>query len=271
MSRKVKIIALQFAPVAGNKEQNLNKVADMIEKNSCQSPDLVVLPEVFNSSVIHEYFHPLSEQIPDGQTSDFISSLAVKYKTNIVAGSFIEKCNDGKYRNTSVVFNRSGKIIGKYSKIHMFSYFGSKEGDYISTGNSAMVVDTDFGKIGLSICYDLRFPELFRSLTYAGAEIIVCPAAWPDERLEHWTTLNKARAIENLVFMISANQCGKYAIKRKNAGNSMIINPWGEILASAGSEEDSIYAEIDLDNVHKIREEFPVLNDRNLDAYTEIK
>lgn len=270
MTRKINVIAVQIAPVPGNKEQNLKKVADIIQNSSCKNPDLIVLPEVFNSSVIHEYFHPLAERIPDGRTSEFIADLAVKYNTNIIAGSFVEKCNDEKYRNTSAVFDRSGKIIGKYSKIHMFSYYGSDEGKYISTGDSAILVETDFGKIGLSICYDLRFPELYRSLTYAGAELIVCPAAWPTTRLEHWITLNKARAIENLVFMVSANQCGKYAINRTNAGNSMIISPWGEIISSAGLEECSIFAEIDLDEVKKRREEFPVLNDRNLEAYKNV-
>lgn len=270
MPRKVKIMGVQFTPEPGNKEANLNKVKQLIEENIWYKPDLIVLPEVFNSSVVHKFFQPLSESIPGGVTTDFFSGLASKYKTNIVAGSFIEHCDDEKCRNTSVVFNRNGDIVGKYSKIHMFSYFGSKECEYVSTGDSAVIVETDFGKVGLSICYDLRFPELYRTMAYGGAELIVCPAAWPYPRLDHWLTLNKARAVENLLFMVSVNQCGKYDFGRTNLGHSMVVNPWGEIIASAGSDEAVMMTEIDLHAVKKIRDEFPVLNDRNLKAYNNL-
>jgi predicted amidohydrolase len=271
MSRKVRILGVQFTPEPGNKEAKLNKVKDLIEENIWYKPDLIVLPEVFNSSVMHKYFQPLAESIPGGLTTDFFSDLASKYSVNIVAGSFVEKCEDEKYRNTSAVFDRNGKITGKYSKIHMFSYFGSEESRYISPGDSSVTVKTDFGKIGLSICYDLRFPELYRAMTYAGAELIVCPAAWPYPRLDHWLTLNKARAVENLIFMVSVNQCGKYEFGRINVGHSMVINPWGEVVASAGSNEGVILTEIDLDMVKKIRDEFPALNDRKLKAYDHSK
>jgi predicted amidohydrolase len=271
MPRKVRILGVQFSPEPGDKEANLDKVKNLIEENIWYKPDLIVLPEVFNSSVVHKYFQPLAENIPDGITSELFSDLSSRYSTNIVSGSFIEKCPDGKFRNTSVVFDRNGKIIGKYSKLHMFSYFGSKEGKYVTTGDSVAVVQTDFGKIGLSICYDLRFPELYRAMTYAGAELIVCPAAWPYPRIDHWLTLNKARAIENLAFMVSVNQCGKYEFGRANLGHSMVINPWGEVIASAGSDEGVMMTEIDIDMARQIRKEFPALNDRNLTAYGNLK
>ena len=152
----------------------------------------------------------------------------------------------------------------------MFSYYGSKEKEYINSGDSAVVVNTDIGKIGLSICYDIRFPELFRALTYAGAEIIVCPAAWPYPRLEHWMTLNKARAIENQVYFISVNQVGKVTHSRANLGHSMIIDPWGDIISSSGSNEGIMTAEIDLNNIDRLRKEFPVLNDKNNKAYENL-
>ena len=267
MARKVRILGVQTNPEVGNKVVNLDKVKTLVEENSWFKPDLVVLSEVFNCGVGHEYFHSLAEEIPNGATTEFLSALAKKISTNIVGGSYIEKCPDGKYRNASVIFDRAGNIIGKYHKIHMFSYYGSKEKNYITSGSSCHVINTDIGKIGLSICYDIRFPELYRSLTFAGAEIIVCPAAWPYPRLEHWMTLNKARAIENLVYFVSVNQVGKVTHSRSNLGHSMIISPWGEVIASVGSYEGVMMAEIDLDLINKIRDEFPVLNDRNLDAY----
>ena len=271
MTKKVRVLGIQITPEIGNKEANLNKVENFIEQNSWFKPDLVILPEVFNCGIGQgKLLQKLAEPVSGGPTTELMSFLSAKYKTNILAGSYIEEGSDGKFRNTSAIFDRSGNIVGKYHKIHMFSYYGSQEGDFITPGNSSVVVDTDIGKIGLSVCYDLRFPELYRALTYSGAEIIVCPAAWPYPRLEHWITLNKARAIENQVYFISVNQVGKTNGARVNLGHSMIINPWGDTIASTGSEEAVMMAEIDLDMVRKLREEFPVLNDRNLNAYESL-
>lgn len=266
MSRKVKILGIQINSVINDKVANYQKVSKLLREYSWFEPDLVVLPEVFNTGVDHKRFQELAEPVPD-QTTMFLSGFAEQFKTNIIGGSFIEKCNDGKYRNTTVAFDRTGQIIGKYSKIHMFSHLGGQEGEYITSGNKPVVIETDFGKIGLSICYDLRFPELYRALVDKGAELIVCAAAWPYPRHEHWVTLNKARAIENLCYMVSVNQTGKVTLSRNNIGQSMIVNPWGEIVASAGSDEGVVLSEIDLDKVKNIRDEFPVLNDRNPDAY----
>ncbi len=289
--KKAKVIGIQIQPEIGNKQTNLDKVQKLIEENAWFKPDLIVLPEVFNSGVDHKSLQKCAEKIPEGQTTEFFSKIAKKYQTNIVAGSFIEKCEDSNpsyknelcltdrrsrspgdtpappYKNTSVVFNRNGEILGKYQKIHMFNYYGSNEGDYVSSGDKAVVVKTDIGKIGLSICYDLRFPELYRTLTYAGAEIIVCVAAWPYPRLDHWITLSKARAVENTAYIVAVNQCGRVNPKRQNLGMSMLINPWGEITASAGGDEGVFLGEIDFKYLKKIREEFPVLNDRNLHSY----
>lgn len=264
---KARVLGIQIQPEIGNKQSNLDKVERFIEENSWYKPDLVVLPEVFNSGVDHKFLHKLAENVPEGETTEFFSKIAKKYETNIIAGSFIEKDENGSYKNTSVVFNRKGDILAKYQKIHMFNYYGSNEGEYVDSGNKAVVVETDIGKIGLSICYDLRFPELYRALTYAGAEIIACVAAWPYPRLDHWLTLNKARAVENTVYMLAVNQTGRVNPKRQNLGMSMLINPWGDVISSAGSDEGVMFGEIDFEYLKKIRQEFPVLNDRNLDAY----
>ena len=266
---KARIIGIQIQPEIGNKQANLDKVQKLIEENAWYKPDLIVLPEVFNSGVDHKYLHKLAEKIPEGETTEFFSKIAKKYETNIIAGSFIEKCEGEitEYKNTSVIFSRKGEILGKYQKIHMFNYYGSNEGEYISSGDKAVVIQTDVGKIGLSICYDLRFPELYRALVYAGAEIITCVAAWPYPRLDHWLTLNKARAVENTVYVVAVNQCGRVNPKRQNLGMSMLINPWGDVTSSAGGDEGVMFGEIDFDYLHKIREEFPVLVDRNLEAY----
>lgn len=270
MTRKARVLGVQFTPEIGNKEANLKKAENFIEKNIWFKPDLIVLPEVFNTGCGHGRIEHLAEEIPGGETFKFFSNLASKYKSNIVAGSFTERCPDRKFRNTSLVFDRSGNMIGKYQKIHMFSYYGCDEGKYMTPGDSISVVETDIGKIGLSICYDLRFPELFRSLAYSGAEIIVCPAAWSYPRIEHWQTLTRARAIENQAYFIAVNQVGKTNTDRINFGYSAVINPWGDVIACAGGNEGVMMVEIDLDAAKKLREEFCVLNDRNLAAYENL-
>lgn len=266
MSKKIKILGLQINPVIGEKVANYQKISKLLNEYSWYKPDLVILPEVFNTGIDHKLFQKLAEPIPDSTTM-FLSGFAEKFNTNIVGGSIIEKTPNGEFKNTSLIFDRKGHIIGKYQKIHMFSHCGSAEGEYVSSGDKTVVVNTDIGKIGLSICYDLRFPELYRSLMKKGAEIIVCPAAWPYPRLEHWQTLNKSRALENLCYLVSVNQCGKVTMSRTNLGQSMIVNPWGEVIANAGSEEGVLLSEIDLEEVQKIRQQNPFLEDITPEAY----
>jgi predicted amidohydrolase len=266
MSRKIKILGIQINPEIGNKIANYQKISGFLKQYEWFKPDIVVLPELFTTGIDHKAFQGNAEAIPEATTM-FLSGFAEKYKTYIVGGSFVEKTHTGEYKNTSLVFDKTGGIIGKYQKIHMFSHCGSSEGKYLSSGDKAVVVDTEFGKIGLSICYDLRFPELYRSLMNKGAELICCPSAWPYPRLEHWMTLNKARALENLCFLVSVNQCGKVTPGTTNLGHSMVVNPWGEVIASVGSEEGVFMTEIDLDDVKKTREKNPFLDDINPKAY----
>jgi len=271
MTNKAKILGIQMQPVMGDKAANLEKARSLIESHAWFQPDLIVLPEVFNAGVDHNKLRELAEEIPGGETTDLMMNLAKKHSANIVAGSYVEKLPDGDYKNVSAVINRQGEIIGKYEKIHLFNHHGSDESNHVSAGNKAVIVETDIGKIGLSICYDVRFPELYRSLTYAGAEIITNVAAFPYPKYDHWITLNKARAIENMTYLITVNQCGKVNIKRQNLGMSMVINPWGDVIASAGTDEGVMMTEIDLDYLRKTREEFNVLKDRIPAAYLNPK
>lgn len=268
MNNKAKVLGIQIQPVMGDKAANLDKVRKFADEYAWCKPDLIVLPEVFNIGVDHKELRKLAEPIPDGITTQTMIELAKKYNTNVIAGSYVELLPDGDYKNACVVINRQGEIIGKYYKVHLFNYHGSEESKYVSAGDKAVIVQTDIGKIGLTICYDIRFPELFRALNEGGAEIITNVAAFPYPKYDHWVTLNKARAIENLVYFISVNQCGRVDIKRQNLGMSMVINPWGDVIASAGTNEGVMMAEIDLDALRKTREEFSVLKDRVPAAYS---
>lgn len=268
MTTRPKILGIQTEPIIGKKQANLDRIRDYVEQYAWFGADLIVLPEVFNVGIDHEGLKRMAEPIPGGQTTDLMTELAKKHRTNIIAGSYIEKLPDGDTKNTCIVIDRQGEIIAKYHKIHLFNYHGSEESKCSTPGCKAVIAETDIGKIGLTICFDVRFPELYRCLTYAGAEIIVNVAAFPYPKYDHWVTLHKARAIENLAYIITVNQCGRVNIKRQNLGMSMVINPWGDIISSAGTDEGVMMAEIDLEYQRQTREAFPVLGDRCIEAYT---
>lgn len=271
MARKIKVLGVQIGPDINDKQGNIDKVEKLLQEYACFKADLVVLPEVFNTGVTSPARAREESEMVPGPTYNILSSWAKDLSCYMIGGSFTEKCKDGKIRNNSVFLNPEGKEIANYYKLHMFNYYGSREGEFCSPGDQSVLVKTPLGNIGMSICFDLRFSELYRHLASSGAEILAVPAAWPYPRLNHWVTLNKARAIENLCFVIAVNQTGVVPPKRVNVGNSMIIDPWGCIVAGCGEEETVMMATIDLDMVTKLREEFPLLKDRRLEVYSNMK
>lgn len=271
MSRIVKVLGVQTEPDTTDKQANLEKVEKLLADHAWFKPDLVVLPEVFNVGIVPPDVAIKSAEKVPGLTYDKMSGWAKAINAYMVGGSIIEMCDDGLCRNNSILFGRDGKPICNYYKQHMFNYYGSNEGEFNVAGNETVLAKTDIGNIGLTVCFDLRFTELYRKLAENGADIIVVPAAWPYPRLDHWVTLNKARAIENSCFIVAVNQVGLVPPKRINVGNSMIIDPWGSIVAGSGEKEAVMMAEIDLDQVSKLRHEFPLLKDRNMSAYANFK
>ena len=173
----VGILDIQFNPVIGDKQANLKTVENFIAKNSDKKLDLVVIPEFFSTGISHDAFEKFPEDANGGETIAYLSELAKKYKTNIVCGTVIEK-NGNNFYNTCFVLNRQGEIVCKYSKIHLFNYTGGNEGELITPGDKAVVANLDFGKVGLSVCFDMRYPLLIRKLAQMGAQIVVLPTAW---------------------------------------------------------------------------------------------
>lgn len=229
--------------------------------NEIGEVDLVILPEIWNIGYFSFDKYIAESETADGETITRMRSKAKKKRVYILAGSIVEKDND-RFYNTSFLIGPSGKILGKYRKIHLFGY-GSRESQLLTRGNEVCVIDTEIGTLGLSTCYDLRFPELFRKLIDRGAEIILTVSAWPYPRLEHWLLFNRVRAIENQAFLVSSNCVGTNR-SVQFCGHSMIVDPWGTILASGGDEECSVKAEITLDQVEHFRKQFPVLKERIL-------
>lgn len=239
------------------KEQRLVHVEELM--NQVSGVDLIVLPEVWNIGYFSfDLYHEASETV-EGETVSRMAQKAKSLGAYVLAGSIVERAG-GKLFNTSVLLDRRGRIVATYRKIHLFGY-GSKERTLLSPGDKTVVVGTELGVFGLSTCYDLRFPELYRTMIDRGAEIFLVTSAWPYPRLEHWMALNQVRAFENQCFLISSNCVGQNRGKQF-LGHSMVVDPWGTLLASGGGFECIVKAGIDLDVLHRARAEFPPLQDR---------
>lgn len=257
----IKIALVQMDICRGPKE-NLKRSLEMIDDAVKDGADIICLPELFMTGFDYDFINVHSEGTPN-EVTDILSRRADEADIYILAGSIPEKVGDEIY-NTSVLFGRDGRILGSYSKIHLFSQMGEKKN--FTHGKEVRVFDTDFGTIGITICYDLRFPELFRKLSLMGAELIFVPSEFPVPKLDHWRTLLKARAIENQIYVVGINRVGKDDTSRF-FGHSMVVDPRGNILKEAGEGEEIIYGSIDLENVEKVREKIFYLDDRISDLY----
>jgi predicted amidohydrolase len=253
----MKVASIQLSVVEGNKDATLNKAEDAIKK--CGDADLVILPEIWNLGFMSfDQYVDKAENI-EGPTPSLMKKLAREKEIFLHTGSFVEE-DKGNYYNTSLLLSPEGEILAKYRKIHLFGY-NSKETQILSPGETIVVVDTPFGKIGMATCFDLRFPELFRAMVDKGAQYFLVCSAWPYPRIEPWIMLNRVRALENQCFLISANSAGMNC-GSQFVGHSMVIDPWGTTLAGAGDEEMIVKTEIDPAKVHQARETFPGLAGR---------
>ncbi len=263
MKKKKKITAciVQVEIKSESPDKNLSRVLQKIEKAAKSGADLIVLPEMWYSGYDYKNL-----ELTANSTNTIIKkfkTIAKSYGTTIIS-SMVEK--DRKYFfNTAFTVEGKKGVAGKYRKIHLFPLLN--EDRYFKRGKNSDVLNTSSGKIGVSLCFDIRFPELIRSLALKGAEIIAIPAQWPQVRLTHWRTLLQARAIENQLFVLGAACCGKQG-KIILSGHSMIIDPNGKILAEAGKKEETIVTEIDLNYVEETREKIPCFPYRVPEAYS---
>jgi predicted amidohydrolase len=248
-----------------DKGANLDKVEAFAAEAAKRGARLIVLPEVFLWRGPQPQEPDIAEDIP-GAASVRLGALARRLGVDLVAGSFLERsAKPERVYNTSLFFDPTGEIRALYRKIHLFDVditgaVSVRESDTRLSGADIVTVPTELGTIALSICYDLRFPELYRQATFAGAEIAVVPAAFTFHTgAAHWEVLLRARAIENLIYVIAANQIGAGMGGITSFGNSMIVDPWGKVLARAADRETVIYAEIDRDHQQRLRRELPCL------------
>jgi omega-amidase len=264
-------IALCQMQVVDDKKKNNVRAVRMI-KEAGKTADLVILPEMFNCPYDIDKFPKYAEEYHKSTSLSEVSRSAKKAGVYLVAGSIPER--EGKHvYNSSFFFNPQGEIIGSYRKMHLFDIdvpgeIRFKESATLSAGDQLSVVETDLGKIGICICYDLRFPELLRLMTLQGAQLIVVPGAFNlTTGPVHWEPLIQVRAVDNQVYMAAASPARDETASYVAYGHSMVVDPWGTVLAEAGTFEEIIYSEIDLSYLEKVREDLPLLRNRRTDLY----
>ncbi len=259
---KLKLLAIQMESAIGDLKLNIESVKNLLvaNLNKYEPLDFVFLPEVWTTGWYCPKFHQNAEDINNSDSVKMLQEIAKEYNVNIIGGSFIQKKGD-KYFNTCPVINREGKLICTYDKNHLFSYYGDNEGEYIEKGTNPVIAEIEGVKIGISICYDIRFPEIYRAYRKAGADILVDMAAWPKSRKIHWDSLTTARAVENQSYFVALTQTGLLNDGSENLGHSMIIDYEGKILDEINELEGGIYAEIDLEKMYDFRDKCTVLKD----------
>jgi predicted amidohydrolase len=252
--------AIQFNVKLGDVDANLDYVRAALGRAADNGAQLAVLPEMWSTGFSYKNLNDLALR-----TAGIVEEMLELSRTLklVICGSMPEPDGEGKVYNT-VFLADNGRLAGVYRKMHLFSLLG--EDKAFAGGDSWLLADTSIGKVGVIICYDLRFPELSRRLALEGARVICVPAQWPKPRQEHWRTLVRARAIENQLFVVSCNACGVTG-KLDFFGMSMIVDPKGEVLAEAGEEEREIVARLDMQAMGDWRAQIPCFNDRRPELY----
>lgn len=272
------VSCVQFTARDDDKDGTVKKCLDLIDAAADQDAQLVVLPEVWTGLGYSspERYREIAEPVP-GPTTELLSDKARRHGLHI-AGSLYARMPGGAHHNLAPLIGPDGEIIGHYSKTHLFDApnrtdirSGIKESDKIDAGHDLPVFDTALGPVGISVCSDLRFPEVYRVLTLRGARIIICASAFLSPRLDHWEFFIRARAAENQVFVVASGQVGTEPVSGISfVGRSMIADPWGTVVATASDVEGVVTAHLDLGLVDVIRARYPLLDQRRPELYADI-
>ena len=269
-----KVAAIQMSS-GPNIQANLDEAKKLIEQAASQGAELIVLPENFSQMPMNDEERVANaETINDGRVQSFLSTQARVNNTWIVGGTIpIKSEEEGRAYSSSLLYNELGEQVARYNKIHMFDVLIEANNETYNesattvAGDEVVVVDTPVGKLGLSVCYDLRFPELYRIMIDKGMEICAIPSAFTAfTGQSHWEPLIRARAIENQCYVIASAQGGYHVNNRQTYGHSMIVNPWGNVLGSVGTGPGVVMTELDRSILETTRSKFQVLNHRKLNC-----
>ncbi|SKA85363.1 Predicted amidohydrolase [Caloramator quimbayensis] len=265
-------IALCQIKVEDDFEKNIDKAYKKINEASNKGAKIVALGEMFNCPYSGKYFSKYAEEENNSKTLDMLRNVSREKGIYIIGGSIPEK-EEGSIYNTSYAINPDGEIIAKHRKIHLFDVDIENgirfcESDYLTKGENITVFDTEHLRIGICICYDIRFPELIRKMTLMGAKLIFVPAAFNmTTGPAHWNILFRTRALDNQIYIAGISPARDYEGVYTAYGHSLVVNPWGEIIAQADEGETIIYADIDINYIEKIRKELPLLKHRRIEIY----
>ena len=268
---KIKIAAIQMSTVA-DKMENVRTVKTYLEKIKDENPDFVILPEMFCCPYQTENF-PIYAEKEGGPVWQQLSGYAKQYGIYLIGGSMPEKDAEGNVYNTSYIFDREGKQIGKHRKVHLFDIDVKggqtfKESDMLTAGDSDTVFDTEFGKIGVMLCFDIRFPELSRMMVNDGAKVIFVPAAFNmTTGPAHWELSFRTRALDNQIYMVGCAPARDVSAGYISWGHSIVTDPWGRVIDMLDEKKGILLAELDMDYEEQIREELPLLKSRRKDIY----
>lgn len=262
---QLKIGLAQMDVVLGDPARNWATVQRMAAEARDRDVDLLVFPELWSTG----YDLAAAESYATSTDAGMFAAVAELARTHRIgiAGSCLSRLGAGAYGNTAVLHNAQGEQTAVYSKTHLFRLMD--EDQYLTAGDRGVVAETAWGRVGLAICYDLRFPELWRGYALAGARLALLPAEWPQPRLAHWQILLRARAIENQMFVAACNRVGR----SKDAeffGHSCLIDPWGSVLVEGDDQEGLLTADVDLTQVDAVRAQIPVFADRRPDVYAAL-
>lgn len=268
---KIKIAAIQMSTVA-DKMENVRTVKAYLEKIKDENPDFVILPEMFCCPYQTENF-PIYAEKEGGPVWQQLSGYAKQYGIYLIGGSMPEKDAEGNVYNTSYIFDREGKQIGKHRKVHLFDIDVKggqtfKESDTLTAGDSDTVFDTEFGKIGVMLCFDIRFPELSRMMVNDGARIVFVPAAFNmTTGPAHWELSFRTRALDNQIYMVGCAPARDVSAGYISWGHSIVTDPWGRVIDMLDEKKGILLAELDMDYEEQVREELPLLKSRRKDIY----
>lgn len=259
--------------LVGEKEgENLEKARQMLQRAAAEGADLAVLPEMFCCPYQTDCF-PRYAQPEGGAVHQFLAGMARELGIYLVGGSVPEKDGEGRVFNTAYAFDRAGRQVAKHRKMHLFDIAVEggqhfRESDTLSSGDTVAVFETEFGAVGLEVCYDLRFPELARLLALRGARVLVVPAAFNmTTGPAHWELTFRARALDNQVFAVGVAPARDLTAGYISYANSIVTDPWGDVVARMGVEEGVQLAELDLSLVDRVRRQLPLLAQRRQDLY----
>jgi predicted amidohydrolase len=268
----MRVACAQLEPGAGTVDENRAAAVEAVETAAERGADLLVLPEQFTVGFFAFDAYEAAAEPIGGETHSRLAAAARSHDIAVLAGTIVEDLDrtatttdwavpDGDgLANTSVLIDADGELQAVYRKAHLWGY-ESREAELLVAGSRLGVADIGGFTVGITTCYDLRFPELYRTLLDSGVDMLLVPSAWPFPRVEHWRTLTRARAIENLSYLVAVNGTGEMRGERL-CGRSTVYDPWGTVLASAGDDPELFSADVDPARVSTVREEFPALRDR---------